>query len=311
MEKWWQRTFPEGQKMLPVRSPDGAIHHLAYGEIGAGKPIIFLHGIGSWSYSWRRLIPILAKNYRVIAFDFTGHGFSDKPEQWEITQLQQELAQVIEALCDQPATIIAQSLGGLVSLAAAIDYPQHFAGLVLINAAIFPQELPSAGMRWLAGVPLGLVKGIDHSRLVKPLAPVVREVVRYARRDVVTTPEMVTYEDVYALTYPFIENMGAIAHFTQTLQQAAREIQYLEQQQPNLISYVHDNLPNIQCPALILWGDSDRWFPLHHGEKLQQSLPNSRLEILENCGHDATACASEQIQAKVLQFLQEEAILQA
>lgn len=311
MENWWQMTFPEGQKMLPVRSPQGAKHYLAYGEIGSGKPIIFLHGIGSWSYSWRRLIPILAENYRVIAFDFTGHGFSDKPEAWEITQLQQELSQVIETLCNEPATVIAQSLGGLVSLAAAIDYPQYFERLVLINAAVFPQELPSAGMRWLAGIPLDLVKGIDHSRLVKPLAPVVREVVRFARRDVVTTWDMVTYEDVYALTYPFVEKIGAIAHFTQTLQQAAREINDLDNQQPNLISYVHDNLHNILCPALILWGDSDRWFPPHHGEKLHQLLPNSRLEFLENCGHDAIACASEQIQAKVLSFLQEEAILQA
>ncbi|QDZ39052.1 alpha/beta hydrolase [Euhalothece natronophila Z-M001] len=311
MENWWQTTFPEGQKMLPVQSPGGTTHYLAYGEIGTGKPIIFLHGIGSWSYSWRRLIPILAENYRVIAFDLTGHGFSDKPEQWKITQLQQELPQVIEALCDEPATVIAQSLGGLVSVSAAIDYSQYFDRLVLINAAIFPQELPSAGMRWLAGVPLHLVRGIDQSRLVKPLAPVVREVVRYARRDVVTAPEMVTYEDVYALTYPFVEKSGTIAHFTQTLQQAAREIQYLEKQQPNLISYVHDNLENILCPTLILWGDSDRWFPPRHGEKLHQSLPNSRLEFLENCGHDATACASEQIKTKVIQFLQEEAMLQA
>ncbi|NBD17867.1 MAG: alpha/beta fold hydrolase [Cyanobacteria bacterium] len=306
MKNWWQNTFPDGQKMLPVSNSQGEFHHLAYGERGEGPPIIFLHGIGSWSYSWRRLIPILAQQFRVIAFDATGHGFSDKPSRWKITQLQQELPQVIAALCDEPATIIAQSLGGLVTLAAALDYPQHFARLVLINAAIFPEALPSLSMRFLAKIPLGVVREIDQSRLVKPLAPIVREAVRFARREVVATPAMSRYEDVYALTYPFIENPGAIAHFTQTLQQAAREIECLERQEPNLISYVQDNLSQILCPTLILWGDCDRWFPLAHGEALQERLPNSRLEILENCGHDAIACASEQIEQKIIQFLQEQ-----
>jgi len=306
MKSWWQNTFPEGLKMLPVRSPEGEVHHLAYGEKGEGHPIIFLHGIGSWSYSWRRLIPILAQEYRVIAFDATGHGFSDKPSRWKITQLQQELSQIIQTLCDEPATVIAQSLGGLVSLATAIDDPQYFSRLVLVNAAVFPEELPSVGMRFLAKVPMGVVREFDHSRLVKPLAPVVREMVRFARREVVTNPEMSRYEDVYALTYPFIENPGAIAHFTQTLQQAALEIDCIEKQQPNLITYVQNHLKDVTCPTLILWGDRDRWFPLSHGEKLQQHLPNSRLEILENCGHDAIACASEQIEKRVLNFLQEE-----
>lgn len=305
MKSWWQVTFPEGQKMLPVKSPQGEFHHLAYGERGEGHPIIFLHGIGSWSYSWRRLIPVLAQRFRVIAFDATGHGFSDKPSRWKITQLQQELPQVIKALCDEPPTVIAQSLGGLVTLAAVIDYPEYFARLVLVNAAIFPEKLPSVSMRFLAKIPLSVVKEIDDSRLVKPLAPIVREIVRFVRQEVVTSPDLSRYEDVYALTYPFIENPGAIAHFTRTLQQAAREIECLEKQQPNLISYVQDHLQDILCPTLILWGDNDRWFPLQHGKKLQQHLLNSRLEILENCGHDAIACASEQIEQKVLQFLQE------
>lgn len=297
--------------MLPVRSPEGEVHYLAYGEKGEGHPIVFLHGIGSWSYSWRRLIPVLAQRFRVIAFDATGHGFSDKPFRWNITQLQHELPQVITALCDEPVTVIAQSLGGLVSLAAGIDYPEYFARLVLVNAAVFPEELPSGGMRFLANVPLGVVREIDQSRIVKPLAPVVREMVRFARREVVSDPEMSRYEDVYALTYPFIEHPGAIAHFTQTLQQAAKEIDCIEAQQPNLISYVQDHLQEITIRALILWGDRDRWFPLQHGEKLQQHLPNSHLEILENCGHDAIACASEQIEQKVIRFLQEEVTPQA
>lgn len=307
MRSWWESTFPEGLKKLPVRNPEGEFHHLAYGVRGEGHPIIFLHGIGSWSYSWRRLIPILAERFQVIAFDATGHGFSDKPFRWKITQLQQELPQVAEALCDEPATVIAQSLGGLVTLASTVDYPEYFSRLVLVNAAVFPEELPSVGMRFLSKIPLSVVKEFDRSGLVKPLAPVVREVVRFARREVVATPEMSRYEDVYALTYPFIENEGAIAHFAQTLQQAAREIECLEQQQPNLISYVQDHLKDITCPTLVLWGDRDRWFPLQHGEKLQQKLANARLEILENCGHDAIACASEQIEQKVIQFLQEEA----
>jgi pimeloyl-ACP methyl ester carboxylesterase len=54
---------------------------------------------------------------------------------------------------------------------------------------------------------------------------------------------------------------------------------------------------------LILWGDKDSWFPVSHGEKLHQNLPNSRLQILRNCYHDAATDSAEVINTAILEFL--------
>jgi pimeloyl-ACP methyl ester carboxylesterase len=305
MQDWWQATFPKGRQTLTISDAHGFPIKIAYGEKGSGKPIVLVHGIGSWSYGWRYLIEPLAQHFRVICFDATGHGFSEKPLQAEITHQGRELKQVIQALCEEPAAIVAQSLGALATLAMATEDQSLLTRLVLINVPIFPEQLPSVGMRVLSGVPLHLVQNFDQLRLVRLMVPLVRGVVGLARQEVVANPADITQEDVYWVTYPYIEQPGAIAGFAQSLQQAAREIQRLEQKQPNLISKVQDNLGSITSPTLILWGERDGWFPVSHGEKLHTCLPNSRLEILPDCGHDAAGSFSKQVYAAVLPFLQE------
>src|SRR5437764_1410666 len=52
--------------------------HIHYIDEGQGEVILCLHGEPSWSFLYRKMIPILAPNYRVIAMDFVGFGRSDK-----------------------------------------------------------------------------------------------------------------------------------------------------------------------------------------------------------------------------------------
>ena len=52
---------------------------VAYRDEGNGEALLLIHGMGGSSSSWSDVIPLLAKNYRVIAPDLLGHGESDKP----------------------------------------------------------------------------------------------------------------------------------------------------------------------------------------------------------------------------------------
>ena len=88
------------------------------------------------------------------------------------------------------------------------------------------------------------------------------------------------------------------------LQIAAREIQDLQANKPNLLSTIQQNLHIIKCPTLILWGEQDSWFPTEHGKKLHQHIPNSQFKILANCCHDASFGSAEEINYEVLSFLQ-------
>ncbi|MEH2072347.1 MAG: alpha/beta hydrolase [Nostoc sp.] len=307
MKDWWQATFPKGRQNLVISDAYGYPVQIAYGEVGRGKPLILLHGMGSWSYNWRHLVAPLSKYFRVICFDAKGFGFSEKPLSRREYNGHQviEFKRIIQALCDEPAVIVAESLGGLIALAIAQEHPQLIGRLVVVNVPIFPERLPHWAMWLLAQTPLEIMQTIDSLRLAYMFAPLFREIMAIERRAVLFDPSILTQEDIYWITYPFIELPGTIAKVAEELQIAAREIENCQANKPNMLTKIQNNLSQIQCPTLVLWGEQDSWFPASHGEKLHQQIPNSKFQMLSNCYHDASTGASEVLYTAILEFLQD------
>jgi pimeloyl-ACP methyl ester carboxylesterase len=307
MQDWWQANFPKGRQSLTISDANGHNVKIAYGEKGIGKPLILLHGLGSWSYNWRHSIKPLAKYFRVICFDAKGYGFSEKTvlHREETGHQVIELERIIQALCDEPPVIVAESLGALVALALAEKQPQLVGRLVVINAPIFAEYLPHWAMGLLAQTPLELIHTIDFLRLAYLFAPIVREVMGSERRKVLFDPSILTEEDIYWITYPFIEIPGTLVKVAEELQIAVKEIENFQAKKTNILSQIQSNLSTIKSPTLILWGDQDSWFPVSHGEKLHQHIPNSRFQILHNCYHDASTGAFEVVNAEIIKFLQD------
>ncbi|MFN6463975.1 MAG: alpha/beta fold hydrolase [Nostoc sp. DedVER02] len=307
MKDWWQATFPKGRQSLIITDAQGYPVQISYGEKGKGKPLILLHGMGSWSYNWRHSIGELSKYFRVICFDAKGFGFSEKTLFRREHNGHQviEFQRIIQALCNEPAIIVAESLGGLVALALAQESPQLIRQLVVVNVPVFIKQLPHWGMWLLAQIPREVIQTIDSLRLAYLFAPLLREIMAIERRRVLFDPSILTQEDVYWITYPFIEFPGTIAKVSEELQIAAREIDNYQANKPNMLTQIQNNLGAIKCPTLVLWGDQDSWFPVSHGEKLHQRIPNSKLKILSNCYHDASTGAFEKLNATILEFLQD------
>ncbi|MFY7887143.1 MAG: alpha/beta fold hydrolase, partial [Dolichospermum sp.] len=216
-----------------------------------------------------------------------------------------ELKRIIQALCDEPPIIVAESIGALISLGLAGKNPDLIGRLVVINAPIFTESLPHWSMGLLAQTPIEIIHAVDNLRLAYWFAPLVREVMGTERRKVLYDPSLLTEEDIYWITYPFIEIPGTLVKVAEDLQIAAQEIENLRTNQPSMLSNIQKNLKNIECPTLVLWGDQDSWFPASHGEKLHQHLPNSRLQILQNCYHDASTGSSTVVNAAILEFLKD------
>jgi pimeloyl-ACP methyl ester carboxylesterase len=307
MKDWWQTTFPKGRQNLIISDIQGYPVQISYGEKGRGKPLILLHGMGSWSYNWRHSIATLSKHFRVICFDAKGFGFSEKTLFRREHNGHQviEFQRIIQALCDEPAIIVAESLGGLVALALAQENPQLIGRLVVINVPVFAKQLPHWGMRLLTQIPREVIETIDSLRLAYLFAPLLREVMAIERRRVLFDPSILTKEDVYWITYPFIEFPGTIAKVAEELQIAAREIDNYQANKPNMLTQIQNNLGAIKCPTLVLWGDQDSWFPVNHGEKLHQHIPNSKFKVLSNCYHDASTGAFEELNAAIIEFLRD------
>lgn len=304
MTDWWQTTFPKGRQTLTISDANGTQVNIAYGEVGHGPPLVLVHGIGVWSYYWRHNIPALAQHYRVICFDAKGYGFSDRPLAPEPVGHQVvELARIVEALCDRPAHFVGESLGALTILGLATEYPHLCDRLIVINVPIFPQELPSWGMKLLSNLPLDLIRTADTLRVPKTFAPLARQLAAIARRDVVIDPSAISTEEVYWATYPYIEFPYTLTKFAEDLQIGLQQINNLLIGKPSYIRTIQEGLPYIQSPTLVLWAEQDAWFPLRDGKQLHQVLPNSTLQIIPKCGHQAAASQPHWVNQAILTFL--------
>ncbi|MBW4658296.1 MAG: alpha/beta hydrolase [Drouetiella hepatica Uher 2000/2452] len=306
---WWQATFPKGRQTLNILDAGNRKVAIAYGEIGSGQPLFLLHGIGSWSYNWRSCVARLARSFRVICVDAKGYGFSETPPPPETMGHQQiELVRIIQALSQQPVAIAAESLGALTALAVAQTHPELIDRLVVINVPIFPKKLPSEGMRSIVRLPLSLIRWVDQSRLIRLFAPLVRYGAHRVRQEVVADAAAITAEEIYWLTYPYLNVPGTLTQFATDLHLAAGEIDRLQAPpsshapQPNLIAHIQQNLDRITCPTLILWSECDRWFPVEDGVALQARLPNARLQIIPGCGHVASSGDPKAVSAAILEF---------
>ena len=116
-----------------------------YIDEGSGEVILCLHGEPSWSFLYRKMIPILAAEHRVVAMDFIGFGRSDKyseREDYTYEMHKNTLTRFIVELELEDITVVVQDWGGLIGLRAATLMPERFARLVIMNTG-----LPVAGAR--------------------------------------------------------------------------------------------------------------------------------------------------------------------
>lgn len=122
------------------------LHYVFDGE---GPLVILLHGFPEFWYSWRKQIPELAKQYKVVAPDLRGYGDSDKPrgvKNYDTAIIAKDIRDLILALDHPKAHIVAHDWGGGVAYTFAQLYPEHLDKLIVLNCplpAILIQQFKS------------------------------------------------------------------------------------------------------------------------------------------------------------------------
>lgn len=115
-------------------------HYLDEGNSDAEDVFLCLHGEPSWSYLYRKMIPVFAKNgHRIIAPDLFGFGKSDKPvdeDTYTFHFHRNFLIQLIERLDLKNITLVCQDWGGLLGLTLPMDMPNRFKRLLIMNTAL-------------------------------------------------------------------------------------------------------------------------------------------------------------------------------
>jgi haloalkane dehalogenase len=129
------------------------VHYLDEGPAD-GEVILLLHGQATWSYSYRKMIPVfVAAGYRVIVPDLVGFGRSDKPADWEAHTFEKQvewLDAILTKLNIRNSTGFLFDWGGYFGLRIAAEKPDMFARLVLVTTTM-PRANSIPGAIWIAG----------------------------------------------------------------------------------------------------------------------------------------------------------------
>jgi haloalkane dehalogenase len=122
------------------------LHHLDEGPPGAEHVFLCLHGQPTWSYLYRRMLPVFtAAGHRIVAPDFFGFGRSDKPTDeatYTFNFHRESLLRLIEQLDLRGITLVVQDWGGLIGLTLPMAMPERFARLIVMNTMFAGGDAP-------------------------------------------------------------------------------------------------------------------------------------------------------------------------
>ncbi len=235
-------------------------------------PMVFLHGFGGGSsaYEWSKVFPAFAADYRVLAPDLIGWGRSAhparsyRPEDYITT-----ITEFLTATCPTPAIAVASSLTAAFVIRIAIARPELFRGLLLVA----PSGLADFGENTGRNLFTQLVKTPIVDRLIYTFGIAnangiqsFLEQRQFAQADRVT-PEMVTA-------------------YLQSAQQPNAEYAALSFVRGDLSFDLALDLPQLQVPTTILWGQAAQFTPVELGDRLVALNPTAirALTVLEGVG---------------------------
>lgn len=122
------------------------LHYLDEGPRDAPITFLCLHGQPTWSYLYRRMLPVFAAaGHRVVAPDLFGFGRSDKPvDEAAYTFLfhRNSLVELVRRLDLNNVVLVVQDWGGLLGLTLPMEMPQRFRGLLVMNTALGTGDVP-------------------------------------------------------------------------------------------------------------------------------------------------------------------------
>jgi 2-hydroxy-6-oxonona-2,4-dienedioate hydrolase len=247
------------------------IHYI---EAGAGPTVILLHGLGGNGQNWALNIAPLAAKFHVIALDQIGFGKSDKPLiTYRIGTYVDFLEQFREQLNIERASLVGVSMGGWISAAYTIAFPERIERLVLVDSAGYAPP-PKSDTRTLYGLNPSTREGM------KQIAA------KIFYNKLFTTDAVVDQ----ALTHRLTAGDGYTIN--SLIESIIRGEEFLD-----------NRVQAIKQPTLIVWGREDGLVLLAEGKRFKKEISNSTLLVFDQCGHVPNVEKPAEFNAAVLKFL--------
>lgn len=241
---------------------DLTFHYVQWGE--QGPPIICVSGITANAHCFQALADELSSTHRVFAYDLRGRGDSDKPEDgYSLPIHAEDLAEIIDALELERPVVVGHSLGAMIGLYFAANYPKKLSKLVLMDGG---GHLP---WRTLEEQPAWLAASIG--RLGTPVASF-EEYVQRLKLTPFLGPYWNDYLDLYFAHDVYSQHDGSVISKTSPAS-AQEDLKYLmHEYNPGLL------WPRVQVPTLFLragqglFSSDDQLVTQAEAEKIQENI---------------------------------------
>lgn len=234
-----------------------------YHDVGDGFPVVLLHGSGpgvtAWA-NWGKLFPLLKDDFRVIAPDMAGFGFTERTQDpvYSMNNWVQQTIDLFDALGIEKANLVGNSFGGALALSMAIKYPERINKLVLMGSM---------------GVSFPLTYGLDRVWGYEPSLANMEELL-----EIFTYDHSFATKDLIQTRYESSKQPGFQESFS-SMFPAPRQ---------NSVEAMAGNqayIRNIPHDTLIIHGREDRVIPIETSMKLMELIDNAQLHVFGKCGH--------------------------
>lgn len=262
---------------------------IAYLDVGAGPPVVLIHGFGGSMWQWEQQQHTLSQHFRILTLDLPGAGLSDKPEiDYRPDQMLDFFVGFMDAVKIQQATLVGNSMGAGLAIGMALAHPTRVAKLVLID-------------------------GLPQHVMEKLTSPSVRRAL-----DTTAPSWLVSFGNMLFGGLMIESVLKEIVHDPALLTPAVIERSNRNRQRPGLIKpimTVRENLPlwesgfatrvgEITHPTLVIWGEEDRVFPIAVGEELHQTIKGSRFIRIPKAGHIPQWERPDLVNQELITFIQ-------
>lgn len=276
-------------------------HKITYQQSGeTGVPVVLVHGFGaSWGH-WRKNLPVLGESCRCYAIDLIGFGGSDKPQpgqeiEYTFETWGKQLADFCREIIGAPAFLIGNSIGCIVVMQTATDFPELALGIAAINCSIrLLHDRKRVTLPWYRNYGSLVMQQVLGNRTIgsfffKQIAK--PKVVRNILLQAYSRPEAVSDELIDILMKPSQDKGAADVFLAFT--------RYSQGPLPE------DLLPQLKCPTVLLWGTEDPWEPIAMGRGLAEITAVDKFIPLEGLGHCPQDEAPEVVNPILLEWIEE------
>lgn len=249
---------------------------LKYRIVGEGPSVLLVHGLGSDMRSWEFQEGPLAEHFTVILLDQRGHGHSEGPgmDMVPTDVFAADLSAFLEHIGVEKTSVVGSSMGGLISLQFALDYPERVHKLVLIDTG-----------------PKITEETID-------------EVYGWREAQVEGGDEAYFWESTRSC-YPeeFINNNKETIDYLMGRENLLNPEGVLAAGLGLSLFNVENRLHEISVPTLIIHGEEDRVFDVSLARLTSSLVPHSTLVTFPGCGHDPGVQMTDRLNELLIEFL--------